>query len=47
MGHALKTADIHDQGAGVYRKVMIDSDVDGSRSCGMVGPHRPRWGAAS
>jgi NADH:quinone reductase (non-electrogenic) len=34
---ALKIADIHDQVAGVYPKVMIDGDMDaGAWSCGMV-----------
>jgi NAD(P)H-dependent flavin oxidoreductase YrpB (nitropropane dioxygenase family) len=36
-GTALKIADIHDQVAGVYPKVMIDGDMDaGAWSCGMV-----------
>jgi NAD(P)H-dependent flavin oxidoreductase YrpB (nitropropane dioxygenase family) len=36
-GNALTIADIHDQVAGVYPKVMIDGDMDaGAWSCGMV-----------
>jgi nitronate monooxygenase len=36
-GSTLKIADIHDQVAGVYPKVMIDGDMDaGAWSCGMV-----------
>ena len=36
-GASLKIADIHDQVAGVYPKVMIDGDMDaGAWSCGMV-----------
>ena len=36
-GRALQIADIHDQVAGVYPKVMIDGDMDaGAWSCGMV-----------
>jgi NADH:quinone reductase (non-electrogenic) len=36
-GRSLKIADIHDQVAGVYPKVMIDGDMDaGAWSCGMV-----------
>src|SRR6188508_1148050 len=36
-GAALKIADIHDQVAGAYPRVMIDGDVDaGAWSCGMV-----------
>ena len=36
-GAALKIADIHDQVAGAYPKVMIDGDLDaGAWSCGMV-----------
>jgi NADH:quinone reductase (non-electrogenic) len=36
-GAALKIADIHEQVAGVYPKVMIDGEVDaGAWSCGMV-----------
>jgi nitronate monooxygenase len=36
-GGSLKIADIHDQVAGVYPKVMIDGDMDaGAWSCGMV-----------
>jgi nitronate monooxygenase len=36
-GAALKIADIHEQVAGVYPKVMIDGDMDaGAWSCGMV-----------
>ena len=36
-GRALKIADIHDQVAGVYPKVMIDGEMDaGAWSCGMV-----------
>ena len=34
---SLTIADIHDQVAGVYPKVMIDGDMDaGAWSCGMV-----------
>ncbi|WP_371422584.1 hypothetical protein [Tardiphaga sp.] len=36
-GAALKIADIHDQGAGVYRKVMLDGDMDGAWRCGWSG----------
>src|SRR4030088_1663037 len=36
-GRALQIADIHDQVAGVYPKVMIEGDMDaGAWSCGMV-----------
>jgi nitronate monooxygenase len=36
-GASLKIADIHDEVAGVYPKVMIDGDMDaGAWSCGMV-----------
>jgi NADH:quinone reductase (non-electrogenic) len=36
-GSALKIADIHEQVAGVYPKVMIEGDMDaGAWSCGMV-----------
>jgi NADH:quinone reductase (non-electrogenic) len=36
-GGALKIADIHDQVAGVYPKVMVDGDMEaGAWSCGMV-----------
>jgi nitronate monooxygenase len=36
-GSKLTIADIHDQVAGVYPKVMIDGDMDaGAWSCGMV-----------
>jgi nitronate monooxygenase len=36
-GKSLKIADIHDQVAGVYPKVMIDGEMDaGAWSCGMV-----------
>jgi nitronate monooxygenase len=36
-GKSLKIADIHDQVAGVYPKVMIEGDMDaGAWSCGMV-----------
>jgi nitronate monooxygenase len=36
-GARLTIADIHDQVAGVYPKVMIDGDMDaGAWSCGMV-----------
>ena len=36
-GEALTIADIHDQVAGIYPKVMIDGDMDaGAWSCGMV-----------
>ena len=36
-GAALKIADIHDQVAGAYPKIMIDGDMDaGAWSCGMV-----------
>src|SRR5438874_2109445 len=36
-GASLKIADIHEQVAGVYPKVMIDGDMDaGAWSCGMV-----------
>jgi nitronate monooxygenase len=36
-GGALKIADIHEQVAGVYPKVMVDGDMDaGAWSCGMV-----------
>jgi NAD(P)H-dependent flavin oxidoreductase YrpB (nitropropane dioxygenase family) len=36
-GKDLKIADIHDQVAGVYPKVMIEGDMDaGAWSCGMV-----------
>src|SRR6195952_4933393 len=36
-GASLKIADIHDQVAGVYPKIMLDGDMDaGAWSCGMV-----------
>ena len=36
-GNKLKIADIHDEVAGVYPKVMIDGEMDaGAWSCGMV-----------
>ena len=36
-GDALTIADIHDQVAGIYPKVMIDGDMEaGAWSCGMV-----------
>ena len=36
-GASLKIADIHDQVAGAYPKIMIDGDMDaGAWSCGMV-----------
>ena len=36
-GSKLEIADIHDEVAGVYPKVMIDGDMDaGAWSCGMV-----------
>jgi NAD(P)H-dependent flavin oxidoreductase YrpB (nitropropane dioxygenase family) len=36
-GSALQIADIHDQVAGVYPKVMVEGEMDaGAWSCGMV-----------